>query len=347
MPRSRKGFTLVELLVVIAIIGILVALLLPAVQAAREAARRAQCQSQLKQIGLGYHNHEGTHGYFPSGGWYGVYTGDPNRGYGVDQPGGWVYSLLPYIEEQALRDLGAGLSGAALHQQIIERDATPVALLNCPSRRASRAYPNSSQFEPLNAPVLAAAHARTDYAASAGALDIVNKSFQQLRFEKTFMEDRCEAVFPRSYAEADAGTKKWPPKDDLFSGPTFCGSEIKIAQVTDGLSNTYAVGEKHLDANLYETGTAHDDDWSMYCGFQDDVIRMTTHWPNLQIERTPLQDTPGFDGREYFGSAHPAGLLFAFLDGSVQFVAFDVDPELHHVRGSRADGDQWENNSGK
>src|SRR5437016_5002372 len=87
----RHAFTLVELLVVIAIIGVLVALLLPAVQTAREASRRSQCANNIKQIGLGVANYESTYRAMPPGNYHSVF-------------GSWLVWILPYVEQQALRD---------------------------------------------------------------------------------------------------------------------------------------------------------------------------------------------------------------------------------------------------
>src|SRR3954453_2916900 len=99
--RSHRvlGFTLVELLVVIAIIGILVALLLPAIQAAREAARRTQCKNHLKQIAVACLNYESSQKAFPAGGWGFRWMGDPDRGMGRGQPGGWIFQVCSYLEE--------------------------------------------------------------------------------------------------------------------------------------------------------------------------------------------------------------------------------------------------------
>ena len=92
----------------ITIIGILIALLLPAVQAAREAARQLQCKNNLKQLSLGCLNHESLFKRFPTGGWGFAWTGDADQGTDRRQPGGWIYNVLPFIEQPAMHDLGAG-----------------------------------------------------------------------------------------------------------------------------------------------------------------------------------------------------------------------------------------------
>ena len=106
--RKSAGYTLIELLVVITIIGLLISMLLPAVQSAREAARRVQCANNVKQLGLAMLLHEHANGWLPSGGWGHLWVGDPASGFGKNQPGGFFYNCLPYLEQQALHDLSLG-----------------------------------------------------------------------------------------------------------------------------------------------------------------------------------------------------------------------------------------------
>ena len=143
IPRIGRGFTLVELLVVITIIGILIALLLPAVQAAREAARRLQCTNNLKQIALACLDHEHVNKFLPTEGWgYSVGRRADAR-VRQKQPGGCHYNILPYLEQQALHDLGAGLTwnSTAAFAAKAQCAATPLTAFNCPTRRRVIAYP--------------------------------------------------------------------------------------------------------------------------------------------------------------------------------------------------------------
>ncbi len=165
-----RAFTLVELLVVIAIIGILIALLLPAIQSAREAARRNECKNNLKQMGLAAQNHVDAIKSFPTGGWGWHWPGDPDRGYKNDQPGGWMYNILPWIEEAQLRNRGKGLSGTAKQDAIRDVIQTRSSIIF--ARRGARhklsRLPHGTNYELATRPTEVA---RNDYAACGGSLD--------------------------------------------------------------------------------------------------------------------------------------------------------------------------------
>jgi prepilin-type N-terminal cleavage/methylation domain-containing protein/prepilin-type processing-associated H-X9-DG protein len=161
--RPRRGFTLVEILVVIAIVGMLVALLLPAIQMAREASRRSSCANNLRQQAVAVRLHEQNHKTFPTGGWKG-YLGDPDGGYGTKQPGGWIYNILSYIEQDSLRQLGRGTSGPQKQQAFTTLMQSPIAVFYCPSRRPPGLFPyKGSALTNAQAPSLVA---KTDYAIS-------------------------------------------------------------------------------------------------------------------------------------------------------------------------------------
>lgn len=146
-----RGFTLVELLVALAIIGVLLGLLAPAVQMAREASRRTACSNNLKQLGLAAKMHVDAHGIFPTGGWGAGWIGDPDGGFGPKQPGGWIYNVLPYLEQQALRDLGRGEPPAAKRETCVQLLQSPLALFHCPTRRAVQLYPYTGKSPLENA----------------------------------------------------------------------------------------------------------------------------------------------------------------------------------------------------
>lgn len=322
----QRGFTLVELLVVIAIIGILVALLLPAVQSAREAARRTQCVNQLRNQGVAFHLHHDAQGYFPSGGWGSGWMADPDQGFGRNQPGSWMYSILPYMEEQSIRDIGAGSPGwpVGIRKRIALREAmqTPVGIFYCPSRREPRAYPVKGTFKPNNWSHDGSSLARSDYVGCLGSgsvsWGVVNVTYDN-----------------------HAGSPLWPGKDQ-FNGMVYMRSEVSIRQVTDGTTNTYMVGEKAVRPEAYTENTTNFPD------FGDDEGWLTGHnGDNVRSSGAPpLRDTLGTNPYENWGSAHPGVFNMMFADGSAQGVSYDIDLDTHFALGTRA-GEEVVASSGK
>jgi prepilin-type N-terminal cleavage/methylation domain-containing protein len=321
LHRNRTAFTLVELLVVIAIIGILVAMLLPAVQSAREAARRMQCINNLKQIALGFMNHESAYGYFPTGGWGSAWMGEPDLGFGERQPGGWIYNILPFVEEGTIRDMGAGVTDVAKkHALLAERDATPIATFVCPTRRGVQAWPKVTF--PVPNGYVSPADARACYAVNVG--DPV---------------DSHTGPAPSSLAEYD--TYAWTDKSVLFEmyrGISYERSKIRVRHVSDGMSKTYMVGERYMNPDTYATGLSPDDDWAMYTGQQDDQSRSVWYDRESGESYVPMRDRPGYVSRYRFGGPHEAGAYFAFCDGSVTLIDYSVNPEIHWRLGIRDDG---------
>jgi hypothetical protein len=140
--QCRRGaMTLLELLTVLAIIGALVSLLMPAVQSAREAARRVQCANHLHQLGVAALSHHDEQNQFPTDGWGFRWVGEPLRGYGPDQPGGWVFNLLAYLEAEPVRDLSRGKRGAERDAAMAQMLTTSLTVFQCPARRSPDAYP--------------------------------------------------------------------------------------------------------------------------------------------------------------------------------------------------------------
>ena len=294
---SRQGFTLIELLVVIAIIAVLIALLLPAVQQAREAARRTQCKNNLKQIGLALHNYHGTHKVFPAA----VYskgactTGTPDPL--TLNASGWTM-LLPFLELGNLYEQydstqaachyvtgGGPIAGDPMNNADVVSTLVPAFI--CPSENES-SYSTEADDRYLIAP---------GETTIRGAL--TNYDFST-EWQNVYS---CNEYHTRPAAEKR-----------MFSD----NSDTRIANVTDGTSNTVAVSETRLGiANGAPSAWGYRG-WVMigvdiyYQGINDTVRSGTDYAPQLGDWGTA-------------GSHHTGGCHVLMADGSVQFLSESIN----------------------
>ena len=296
-------------------------------QAARETARRATCRNNLKQLSLGVLNHESAKKYLPTAGWGFNWVGDPDRGSGYKQPGGWAYCILPFVEETALAAVGKGLDAgsytspnpnSAKGTAIAQVLTTPLPDLMCPSRRTVSLYTNyNGEANAVFCPLIV----RSDYAGNGGDNNVT---------------DSTQTGQPASFADGDGSFWiNFPLSDGVF----IAHGQMALSMITDGTSKTYLLGEKYLQPENYYNGQDLGDNENVYTGLNFDNIRTTALGPsgNSFSYQPPYPDTPGYNNVWCWGSAHLGSFNMSFCDGSVQIVNYEIDPELHRRLSHRDD----------
>ena len=390
--RLRIGFTLIELLVVIAIIGVLIALLLPAVQKVREAANRISCANNLKQLGLGVHNFHDTNNRMPSlgttwagddppygangsGGW--SFVRNAGVSYALDgtphsvrlQMSGWMFQILPYIEQTNLyntSDVHYNTSGVPDNLRPSPR--TGQVILG-----AVDGFPSGAYVIEFNGPVgqVHGTLVKTFFCPSRRAPTLLSPSPGGLGAGNDYVATQPGAV-PLDSPEVTSGqgtkARGWGrDPDEAMSADWGWGygrhgvievrsQKITMGQITnaDGLANTMMLGEKFVQPQWYAGGGGgNDQGWAE--GADPDISRTaaasTVARGSCANQANPLHDVniptncPGNGalGDQWkadcqLGSAHPAGMNACFADGSVHHVKFGIDEEVFNALASRDDG---------
>jgi prepilin-type N-terminal cleavage/methylation domain-containing protein len=341
--RFRRAFTLIELLVVIAIIAILIALLLPAVQQAREAARRTQCRNNLKQLGLAIHNYHDVFGQFPM-----CYDGTlpyptTDNGFGgaryVDVPGwlgaSWVVGALPYLDQgplynQIIQHLDnatdPGNQTGYANPAVRDGAQTVIPALICPSNPQGKVVSGNltRNGNPLGGDFASDPRhyegARTDYVGNTG-------------FVWAGWKD-CDYVGGIAGEVSHRNNAKWSSEEWVQSfehdwddypkvrGCFWARGSAKIAQITDGTSNTIAIFENHHWAG--KDGVTRQ---LIHSKINRDALWIAPFGPISSGEaiNKPGPTDWGDPRCTGFQSVHTGGAHALLADGAVRFISENIE----------------------
>jgi prepilin-type N-terminal cleavage/methylation domain-containing protein/prepilin-type processing-associated H-X9-DG protein len=376
-PLRWPGFTLVELLVVIAIIGILVALLLPAVQSAREAARRTSCTNKLRQLGIALQNYHSTHKQFPKN--INYIHGGPGIPANRRDFASHLLNMSPFFEANTIHEKidfcdPADPTCVRPGDQLI--GTTPIRaialdLLQCPSDDKNGVVTPTDGIDKWSSLVLPGQIAVTNYAGSVGSQIMESWNGFNLRTVVPAGGDRYDLVggdgedwFDQNYdprRPCQTGARTAPqgtnirsdcPDAATLSGVFARGTwSASIRQISDGTSNTIAMGEILPSASAFQ--------WIRGWTLSEGLWFATTAPINFNTDKDEAPVVVSGGGRgggtstvlpghdwEYdfntamgFKSRHPGGANFVFADGSTHFLSDSIDYVIYQRLGGRRDGE--------
>jgi len=324
---ARKAFTLIELLVVIAIIAVLVGLLVPAVQKVREAANRMSCSNNLKQLGLAAHNHASTeNGFLPYGMVRNQTSTNPSPGFPNPSELGTAYRcaiwhlLLPYVEQDAL------------------------------FKRWNFTNFNANNIAPGGTTSWVGDHffiqkVKT-YICPSNPGDALNKSFSGSGSNQYFTGSYLASGGTRGYPRWSTGNAV-PSLFQFQDGAFNQNTRYKLTDLIDGTSNTLLFGERHYFDPVFDAGppTVPFSDrignwgWTWF-GAQGDCFFGTSAPINFKWSAATPRTQVAFDDRiNAAGSGHSGGSNFCLGDGSVRFLAENMNAVAYRAMGTRAGGE--------
>jgi prepilin-type N-terminal cleavage/methylation domain-containing protein/prepilin-type processing-associated H-X9-DG protein len=322
-PLRLRAFTLIELLVVIAIIAILIGLLLPAVQKVREAAARIKCGNNLKQIGIALHNYHDTYGNFPS-----AHIEQCPPGTKKGQEGGCQYfsgvfiMLLPFVEQD---NLFKAYNNNRFNPTV--GDLTNVAV--CQVYVPVYDCPSDTRSKQLLAPETLAPDGRGQPTPNIQFMTSSYKAMTGVGNPVTVW------TYGGYWDEVQDALAAHPGGKGLFHGDGYSGLQPeRMGSITDGTSNTLAIGERHTRTHA-SRGPFWGDSFNLYT--------TGASWPysiSLLADYDACQSQINSNFCKYgWGSFHPGGIQFVFADGHVQAVSSSIDMTVFAALSSVAGGE--------